>query len=418
MRCSTNRTAQAQHRAQLFQLPRARHLLGLTSLTPSPAPFQALAEGTMSSMLRILAVLLVLVGMVECKDYYRILGVRRGANARQIKSAYRKLSKKYHPDKNPGDREAEQKFQEVAGAYEVLSDKETRSIYDRSGEEGLQQHLKQKAAGGGGHDPFSMFFGDGMFGGQQKQEQKRGPDLNLEVHPSLRDLYLGRMVSVMHKKQTLCLNYEECRTDDRSCVGPGMKMVTRQLGPGFVQQMQSPDPGCGGKGYRLKRRCRACPKGLTESAERVLTFEVEPGMRDGDVITLENEGDEFIGQMPGHVNFRVKTLPHPKFTRQGDDLHMEMRISLAEALVAFTKTFKHLDGHKVNVSRKTVTQPHMVVTISGEGMPRRDNPQNRGNLFIKFIVDFPKQLNSKQKKAIQEFFPVGKKRKASGRDEL
>merc|ERR1712023_15008 len=114
--------------------------------------------------------------------------------------------------------------------------------------------------------------------------------------------------------------------------------------------MQSHDPGCGGKGYRLKRRCRACPKGLTESAEKILTFEVEPGMADGHVISLENEGDEFIGQLPGHVNFKVSTLPHPTFTRQGDDLYMDLHISLTESLVAFSKNFLHVDGHKVKIS--------------------------------------------------------------------
>eukprot|EP00954_Amorphochlora_amoebiformis_P000592 46980-Amorphochlora_amoeboformis.AAC.1 len=313
-----------------------------------------------STLFRILVVGLAI--LVECgRDYYKILGVRRRASEKEIKSAYRKLSRKYHPDKNPNNKEAEKMFQDVANAYETLSDKEKRKIYDRHGEEGLKEHLKQKAqGGGGGMDPFDMFFGGGMFGGgrQRQEEQKRGPDLNLDVRVTLKDLYLGRIISVMHKKQTLCLNYEDCRTDDRSCIGPGMKMVTRQLGPGFVQQMQTNDPGCGGKGYRLKRRCKACPKGLTESAEKILTFEVEPGMSDGHVIVLENEGDEFIGQLPGHVNFKVKTMPHPSFTRIGNDLNMDMHISLPEALVEFSKKFSHLDGHKVNNTTLTPPSPY------------------------------------------------------------
>mmetsp|Transcript_30372 Transcript_30372/g.73923 ORF Transcript_30372/g.73923 Transcript_30372/m.73923 type:complete len:372 (-) Transcript_30372:245-1360(-) len=358
--------------------------------------------------------------LVECgKDYYKILGVRRKANDREIKSAYRKLSKKYHPDKNPGDKKAENLFQEVANAYEVLSDKEKRKIYDRRGDEGLQEHLKQKAAGGGGGmDPFDMFFGG--FGGRQREEQKRGPDLNLDVYVTLKDLYVGRVVSVMHKKQTLCLNYEDCRTDDQSCIGPGMKMVTRRLGPGFVQQMQSQDPGCGGKGYRLKRRCKACPKGLTESAEKILTFEVEPGMPDGHIIVLENEGDEFIGQLPGHVNFKVKTLPHPTFIREGNNLRMEMHISLSEALVEFSKTITHVDGHKVKISRKAITRPFQILTVAREGMPDVNNPDRKGNLLVKIVVDFPNKLTKEQKETVLELFGKKKsnKKARSNQDEL
>jgi len=376
-----------------------------------------------SLLFRVLVVSLAI--MVECgRDFYKILGVRRRATEREIKTAYRKLSRKWHPDKNPGDREAEKKFQEIANAYETLSDKEKRKVYDRHGEEGLKEHLKQKqAGGGGGMDPFDMFFGGGMFGQRQQQEEKRGPDLNLDVHVTLKDLYLGRVISVMHKKQTLCLNYEDCRKDDRSCIGPGMKMVTRQLGPGFVQQMQTQDPGCGGKGYRLKRRCTACPKGLTESAEKILTFEVEPGMIDGQVIVLENEGDEFIGQAPGHVNFKIRTLPHPTFTRQGNDLHMDLHISLSEALVEFSKSFKHVDGHKVRVARKDVTKPFQVLKVSGEGMPLADNPSRKGDLYVKIIVEFPNKLSKEQKQTVLELFggkkrTKKKKKTSQERDEL
>mmetsp|Transcript_27751 Transcript_27751/g.38598 ORF Transcript_27751/g.38598 Transcript_27751/m.38598 type:complete len:380 (-) Transcript_27751:221-1360(-) len=377
-----------------------------------------------TSLIRVLVVAMAI--LVECgRDYYRILGVRRRASEREIKSAYRKLSKKYHPDKNPGDKEAEKKFQEVANAYETLSDKEKRQIYDRHGEDGLKEHLKRKAAGGGGGmDPFDMFFGGGMFGGgNRRQEQQRGPDLNLDVHVTLKDLYLGRIVSVMHKKQTLCLNYEDCRTDDSSCIGPGMKMVTRRLGPGFVQQMQSQDPGCAGKGYRLKRRCKACPKGLTESAENILTFEVEPGMADGHVIVLENEGDEFVGQLPGHVNFKVTTLPHPTFTRVGNDLHMDLHISLSEALVEFSKTFKHVDGHKVKVFRTEVTKPFQVIKVIGEGMPLAEDPSRKGDLHAKIIVDFPRKLTKEQKETVLELFGKSKskakaKKTKAGQDEL
>mmetsp|Transcript_42450 Transcript_42450/g.68929 ORF Transcript_42450/g.68929 Transcript_42450/m.68929 type:complete len:383 (+) Transcript_42450:251-1399(+) len=367
-------------------------------------------------MTLIRTLVITLAVLVECgKDFYKILGVRRKANDKEIKSAYRKLSIKYHPDKNPGNKEAENKFQEVANAYEVLSNKEKRQVYDRHGEEGLKEHLKRSAGGGGGGNPFDMFFGGGMFGGQQHEEQKRGPDLNLDVHVTLKDLYLGKVVSVAHKKQTLCLNYEDCRTDDQSCIGPGMKMVTRRLGPGFVQQMQSQDPACGGKGYRLKRRCRACPKGLTESAEKILTFEVEPGMADGHVISLENEGDEFIGQLPGHVNFRVSTLPHPTFTRKGDDLFMDLHISLPESLVEFRKSFVHVDGHKVKISRKEVTKPFQVIRIIGEGMPLASNPSRKGDLHVKVIVDFPRKLTQEQKDTVLQIFGSGSSKKRSGK---
>mmetsp|Transcript_16590 Transcript_16590/g.29765 ORF Transcript_16590/g.29765 Transcript_16590/m.29765 type:complete len:387 (+) Transcript_16590:68-1228(+) len=365
-------------------------------------------RSTRCMLLRVL-VLSLFVNLVECgKDYYKVLGVRKRASDREIKSAYRKLSKKYHPDKNQGNEEAKKLFQEVANAYETLSDKEKRKIYDRHGEEGLKEHEKRKQ-GGGGMDPFDMFFGGGFGGGRrQQEEQKRGPDLNLDLHVTLKDLYVGRVVSVMHRKQTLCLNYEDCRSDDRSCIGPGMKMVTRQLGPGFVQQMQTQDPGCAGKGYRLKRRCKACPKGLTVSEEKPLTFEIEPGMPNGYVVVLEGEGDEFIGQLPGHVNFRVETLPHPTFVRNGNDLHMDMHITLSESLVSFNRVFRHLDGHKVKFNRNEVTKPFQVLRVKGEGMPLEDNPSRHGDLHIKIIVDYPKKLTKDQKETVLQLFGTAK----------
>eukprot|EP00461_Guttulinopsis_vulgaris_P000546 UN00546 len=186
-------------------------------------------------------------------NYYQILGVKKTATEKEIKKAYRKLSMQYHPDTNQGSKDAEKKFQEVSQAYEVLSDKEKRRIFDQHGEEGLNQHLQQQQQGGGGHDPhdiFSQFFGRRP----QHREAQRGPDIHITIPVTLEDLYIGRNFEMQVEQKVLC---SHCRgtgadSDDHvhtctRCKGQGMVLQVHQIAPGFVQQMQSPCPICAGK---------------------------------------------------------------------------------------------------------------------------------------------------------------------------
>lgn len=353
-------------------------------------------------------VALELLAVQAGKDYYQILGVKRDVNAKGLRKAYRELSLKYHPDKN-SDPEAEAKFVEISNAYEVLSDDEKRRIYDQYGEEGLKEGGRQKF-----HNPFDIFsqfgFGGGGGGGHGGHGDKRkGPNVVIPLEVELRDIYLGKEFQILHKKQTLC---PKCRgtgakdPDDvkvcPGCKGSGVKIFTQQLGPGFVTQTQRTCDQCGGKGRIAKSQCPFCKASKVAVGEEELTVILERGMPDGHEIVFEQEADERPDEIPGDLIFRVETLPDKRFTRRGDDLHMNMTISLLEALVGFSKSFRHLDGHSVKVTKEDVTKPGEVFMIAEEGMPKHNWSSELGNLYIEFNIKMPASVTEEQKAAFRE----------------
>jgi len=355
---------------------------------------------------------LLLVVLFECfysieagKDYYEMLGVSRDASPQKIKRAYRELSLKWHPDKNPGNQEASKKFMDIGNAYEVLSDESKRRIYDQYGEEGLKQ------GGSGGaqfRNPFDIFSSFGFGQQQGQQEQKKGVNIEIPLEVSLKDLYLGQELKVAHKKQVLC---PKCRgtgakdPDDvyvcPECKGSGTKIYTQQLGPGFMTQTQRTCDKCGGKGKIVKTTCPFCQGKKVSVDEDTFTITVERGMPDGHQIVFEQEADESPEVTPGDVIFKIKTMPHKRFERRGNDLHMKMTISLLEALVGFSKNIKHLDGHEVIVKRDEVTKPGEIINIEGEGMPHHNYSSQSGNLYIEFIIKMPAKLTEEQKQGFR-----------------
>ncbi|KAI9282648.1 hypothetical protein BY458DRAFT_496863 [Sporodiniella umbellata] len=352
-----------------------------------------------SLTLALLAVFLF-TALVCAKDYYEVLDVPRDAQKAQIKRHYKKLSRVYHPDKNPNDKSAEQKFMEIANAYEVLMDDEKRSIYDRYGEDGL----KQNQGGGGGspfHDPFdifSHFFGGGSR--QRQQQENRGPDVTVPLEVSLEDLYNGANVEMDIAKQVLC---EKCqgsgarRPEDietcGTCDGHGMVIKRIQMGPGMVQQFQQHCHDCGGKGKKIKHVCPVCSGKKVARGNENYTVRIEKGMQNGKSITLEEESDEYPDTIPGNVVFVVNTAPHPTFERRGDNLYTIQHITLIEALVGFSKSLTHLDHSKVELKRDGITQYGFVQTIKGQGMPLEDNEHRHGDLFVEYQVVFPTEIN-------------------------
>ncbi|KJE94720.1 mDj3 [Capsaspora owczarzaki ATCC 30864] len=343
--------------------------------------------------------------MVKETHYYEVLGVQPTATDDELKKAYRKLALKYHPDKNP---DAGEKFKELSHAYEVLSDSKKREIYDRYGEQGI----KEGGGGGGGgfhsaEDVFASFFGGGMggmFGGGgggrgSAQRERRGRDM---VHPlkvSLEDLYKGKVSKLALSKDVNCSacnglggkagSVQSCR----SCNGNGVKVTLRQIGPGMVQQMQSACGDCKGAGETIpdKDRCKQCSGNKTVKERKVLEVHVDKGMRTNQKITFTGEGDQSPGVTPGDVVIVIDQKEHATFKRDGDDLIMLMQIQLVEALCGFKRVVKHLDDREVLVISKPgqVIEDSMVKMIPNEGMPHYKNPFEKGNLFIKFSVQFP-----------------------------
>ncbi|KAL5005603.1 hypothetical protein ScPMuIL_016761 [Solemya velum] len=325
--------------------------------------------------------LLVFVQVLGGRDFYKILGVSKSATTNQIKKAYRKLAKEMHPDKNQGDEEASERFQDLGAAYEVLSDADKRKIYDKHGEEGLKK--------GDVHgDPFSSFFGDfSFFGGgmkEQNQELPRGGDVVIDMEVTLEELYSGEFVEVVRYKPVA-----KPAKGTRKC-NCRMEMVTQQLGPGRFQMMQ-------------QQVCDDCPNVKYVAEEKLLEIEIEPGMRNGQEYPFVAEGEPHIDGEPGDLRFQIKQVKHPKFERRGDDLYTNVTISLTDALVGFEMNIQHLDGHKVQLVRDKVTWPGARMRKSMEGMPNYENNNVRGSMFITFDVEFPKgSFNEEQRNGIQK----------------
>ncbi|KAL2093539.1 hypothetical protein ACEWY4_010851 [Coilia grayii] len=333
---------------------------------------------------------------------YDILGVSPSASENELKKAYRKLAKEYHPDKNPN---AGDKFKEISFAYEVLSDPEKKELYDRYGEQGLRE------GGGGGagmDDIFSHIFGGGLFGfmgGQggpgrsRNGGRRRGEDMVHPLRVSLDDLYNGKTTKLQLSKNVLCSAcggqggkagaVQKCT----ACRGRGVRVMIRQLAPGMVQQMQSVCSDCNGEGEVIseKDRCRECEGRRVVKEVKMLEVHVDKGMRHGQKITFSGEADQAPNTEPGDIVLILQETDHEDFRRDGNDLYVTRRIGLVEALCGFQLKLVHLDSRQILVKHPAgnVIEPGCVKVVKGEGMPHYRNPFEKGDLFIKFDVQFP-----------------------------
>jgi len=349
-------------------------------------------------------VFLAILGAVHAEDdYYELLGVGMDADSGEIKKAFRKLSLKYHPDKNPGDEEAAAMFLKLNAAFEVLSDEDKRMVYDADGHEGLE---KLKKGVQRGHDPFAALFGQqGGGGGRQK-----GPDFKTYYSVTLADLYNGAERQMSVTRNVLCKGCKGTGAKDgktktcNTCKGSGQVTRMQKMGPGFNVQMQVPCDACQGKGKTALAHCPTCNGQRVSKEAKTLDVIIEKGMPDGHSLTFKRAGEQSPTTTPGDVILVIKTEPHTVFTRDGNDLRMTMILSLREALTGFRKEFTHLDGRVVAVSSDAVTPPDFVKTLKGEGMPVHEVSSEKGNLFITFKIRFPPQLNKEQKAAIDSLF--------------
>jgi len=321
-------------------------------------------------------------------DLYERLNLAPEASDREIKSAYRKLSVQYHPDKNQGNQAAVDKFREITEAYEVLSDKEKRVIYDSSGI-GAVKKMSQGDGGGGGGHPFEAFFGGGGGGGQKQ----RGRNMDIELPVTLEDLYLGNEKAATVKRRVVCRNCKGKQSLPRcQACGPcpkEKKMVHKRAGPGMVVQQEVM--------VESKEKCKR--------EEKTLTATIEKGMPDNEEISFKYESEQKPGQIPGDVVLKLKTVQHPMFKRSGSSLSMKLTIPLRAALLGFETSFKHLDGHTVTVKRTGVTKPGQAVRIKSEGMPKHGTPSEFGDLTITFTVEFPTKVDDELSAGLQKLLP-------------
>lgn len=367
--------------------------------------------------------------MVADKKLYDILGVQPNASTTEIKKQYKKLAKQYHPDK--AGPEMEEKFKEISFAHEVLSDAQKRDMYDRYGEKGLIEggmshgmedlfsHIFGHDMGGmggmgglfgGGFSPFGM----GMGGGRRRHQKRKGDDTVHTLRVTLEDLYNGKLSKLKLTKNVICATCKGAGGKGNAvqpctgCRGSGIKISIQPLGPGMVQQVQRRCPDCSGEGEIIdpRNRCKKCLGKKVCEEKKILEVHVEKGMKDGERVTFRGEGDQQPGIESGDVVIVIQQLPHQRFVRQGDDLHMKLSIGITEALCGFKLPIQHLDIRELLVTSEPgkVFEPGSKHAILGEGMPRHRNPMEKGNLYIEFNITFPEK----------DFLPVEKLRLLEG----
>ncbi|XP_076896706.1 dnaJ protein homolog 2-like isoform X1 [Bidens hawaiensis] len=335
--------------------------------------------------------------------YYEILGVPQSATPDELKKAYRKSAIKNHPDKG-GDPE---KFKELSQAYEVLNDPEKREIYDQYGEDALKEGM----GGGGGSsgnpfDVFEQFFGGGFgggfggkSGGSSRTRKKQGEDVKQVLKVSLEDVYNGITKKLSLSRNILC---KKCKGKGSKsgassrcygCQGTGMRVTTRQIAPGMIQQMQHVCSECRGSGESINERdrCQQCKGKKVTQEKKVLEVHVEKGMQNGQKIVFEGQADEAPDTVTGDIVFILQLKEHPKFKRKQDDLYVEHNISLTEALCGIRFVLTHLDGRQLLIKTNPgkVIKPDQYKAINDEGMPQWQRPFMKGKLVIHFNVAFP-----------------------------
>lgn len=353
------------------------------------------------------------------KDYYEVLGVDRSADDATIKKAYRKLAMKYHPDRNPDDKEAEEKFKEIGEAYEVLSDADKRAAYDRMGHEAFKNG-GMNGAGGGGFggftdpmDIFAQMFGGGFGGfggfggGRQRQADPRRPgadlrydlDITLEeaVHGCDKTLEIERMVPCDKCGATGSKDgasgFKQCPT----CHGTGV--VTRQSGF-FVQQ--STCPSCRGAGQTISNPCSHCHGEGRVHKDVKITLHVPAGVDTGTKLRSTGNGDAGVhGGETGDLYVFIEVKPHDIFTREGSDLLCTMPVAFADAVCGGVLTVPTLDGPS-KLKMPAGTQSGTIFRIRNQGVPALKG-SGRGDLLVEVQVETPTKLSSAQEKALAAF---------------
>ena len=358
--------------------------------------------------------------MADKRDYYEVLGVSKGASDDEIKKAYRKMAKEYHPDLHPGDKEAEARFKEVGEAYEVLSDAQKKSRYDQFGHAGVDPNFGAGGGGWGGGvnvdfgdigDIFSSFFGGGFGGGGRRQNPnapRQGSDAGVNVFISFEEAAKGCKQKVSVQRITHC---EECGGSGAQkgtspvtcpdCGGSG-QVARQQRTPFGVMQTQTACPRCSGRGRIIEKPCSACGgQGRVRKTEE-MGVNIPAGIDDGQVITIPGKGNAGQNGGPfGDLNVQVSVRPHDLFERDGYDVWCDLPITFTQAALGAEVDAPTLDG-KMEVTIKEGTQPGEVIRVRGKGIPYLRG-RGVGDLFLRVTVEVPKGLNKEQKKLLQEF---------------
>ena len=352
------------------------------------------------------------------KDYYDILGVSKSADDREIKKAYRKLAMKYHPDKNPDNKEAEEKFKEINEAYEVLSDEEKRRIYDQYGADAVNGQGGFGGAGGfgGGFEGFGGFediFGDifggfGGFGGSRRRGPQKGADIRQSVRIDFKDAAFGKKIELKVNRSEECENCHGtgCKpgTGKKTCTqcgGSGM-VVEHVQTPFGTMQSQRTCSHCNGTGEEIESPCGKCGGSGSVRKTKTVSVDIPAGIDDGQMIRLAGQG-EFgdPGAPRGDLYIIVNVKPDKRFQRDGYDIYVDIPITFVQAALGDDIQVPTIDGD-VKYSVPAGTQTGTVFRLRGKGVQRM-NSNSRGDQYVKVNVEVPKKLSERQKELLREF---------------
>ena len=363
------------------------------------------------------------------RDYYEVLGVEKTASEAEIKKAYRKMAIQYHPDKNPGDKEAEEKFKEAAEAYSVLSDKDKRARYDQFGHAGMGgaacgggfgQGMSMDDifsmfgdifGGGGGFGGFSGFGGFGGGGGRSQQRKFRGSDLRVKVKMSLKDISTGVEKKFKLKKYVTCEHCHGSGAEGNSgtetcpnCHGTGSVTRTQQSIFGMMQT-QSVCPNCNGEGKIIKNKCKHCSGEGIVYGEEVVEVKIPAGVAEGMQLSVNGKGNAGKHNgIPGDLLVVVEEESHPDLIRDENDLIYNLLLSVPTATLGGTVEIPTIDN-KVKVKIEPGTQPGKVLRLRGKGLPSVNSygySNGTGDLLVNISVYIPEHLNKEEKQAMEK----------------
>ncbi len=361
-------------------------------------------------------------GRMSKKDYYDILGVKRGADSTEIKKAYRKLAMKFHPDRNPNDAEAEKRFKEVGEAYEVLKDEQKRSAYDRFGHAAFEQG---GVGGGGGGGPagfgggfadiFDEMFGDFTRGHGSQSSNNRGADLRYNMEISMEDAFAGKTVKIRVPSSV------QCKTCKGSGAAGGAAPVSCATcgGHGRVRTqsgfftVERTCPTCHGEGKVIRDPCKDCGGQGRIQKEKTLSVNIPAGVEDGTRIRLSGEGEAGMrGAEAGDLYIFLSIAKHRIFQRDGADIYCRVPITMTTAALGGSIEVPTVNGGWAKVTIPAGTQTGQQFRLKNTGMPVLRS-KSRGDMFVQTIVETPVNLSKRQKELLREFEEEGSREKQS-----
>ncbi len=343
-----------------------------------------------------------------------MLGLKRGASEAEIKKAFRRLARQYHPDVNPGDKQAEARFKEIAEAYEVLGDPKNRAKYDQMGDQAFREFFagrQAEAAGYGGYRSsfrdmdFSDLFGD-LFGEREVFRSRgptRGEDYLYQLEIGFMDAIRGASTQIRLRKEEFCPICKGSGADPsgkwvtcQQCGGSGMVEISRE---GTV--LRQVCPRCDGEGRISETPCKSCGGNGRAPKEETISVKIPPGVDDGSKLRIAGKGGQGIdGGPPGDLYVQIRIRPHPEFTRKGDDIYSRVEISVPEAVLGDKVRVPTVDG-MVNMTIPSGTQNGQKLRLKGRGAPRLRG-SGRGDHYVEVRVLIPKKIDEETRRIFQD----------------